>query len=339
MGEYLVTGTAGLAVFWAHAHAADLRPNGCKKQNHRRHRHSLRSHFGSSATVSFLSASLRPCLLMGPRAGPRQPRATVCRGDELVYLFEREDVFERVHRPTPLQPGRLVDQVLAVAADLGIVAQSAVDVKINGLRDVVFHLRRSGVPQGDLRVMQKQIEAIAAATDVVRHFNEVGLRSLFASARRACETPHGAPVQAAARAESKPSHVGATHPSDDKAADPSAEPGRAASTGQSAVENQQKYSAAKARHEDVAVTAVVQLSGLKQAPRKLHGDRLVQAPDCPLLAQSPLLLGPTEHPFLAPRVWHSSLGMTSCIKVLRRGLGNSSLPRVMPRSLGTTSCS
>ena len=120
------------------------------------------------------------------------PRATVRRGDELIYLFEQEDVAELIHRKLPVQSSTLVDQVLAAAADLRAVAQSAVDTKINGLRDVVFHLRRAGLPKDDLRAIQKQIEAVAAVTDVIRHFNEVGLQNLVARARRAFEAPRGA---------------------------------------------------------------------------------------------------------------------------------------------------
>ena len=124
--------------------------------------------------------------------GPRQPRATVRRGDELIYLFEQVDVSECLQRPQLRQHGKLVDQVLETAADLRAVAQAAVGTKVNGLRDVVFHLRRTSVAKGDLKAMQKQIEAVAAVSDVVRHFNEVGLQQLVAVARRAfhCKLPN-----------------------------------------------------------------------------------------------------------------------------------------------------
>ena len=107
------------------------------------------------------------------------------RGDELIYLFEQVDVSECLQRPQLRQHGKLVDQVLEPAADLRAVAQAAVGTKVNGLRDVVFHLRRTSVAKGDLKAMQKQIEAVAAVSDVVRHFNEVGLQQLVAVVRSA----------------------------------------------------------------------------------------------------------------------------------------------------------
>jgi hypothetical protein len=115
----------------------------------------------------------------------RQPRATARRGDELIYLFDQVDVSECLQRPQLRQHGKLVDHVLETAADLRAVAQAAVGTKVNGLRDVVFHLRRTCVAKGELRAMQRQIEAVAAVSDVVRHFNEVGFQQLVAVVRRA----------------------------------------------------------------------------------------------------------------------------------------------------------